>query len=281
MKRLWRIKYSQVAGWNDVELVDGRDINYLYPAHIHQDHSIAMVLAGHETTDCRNRSETALPGDLLLINADEVHSSLSVNVAYRIIKVKSKTLDQIASSAFQRSLQRPHFRKLIIKDALLFRLLLKLYGKLRQNGPMLERESEFVSTIGLLLTRQHEDQITSPLPAKEAAYQVKTVREYLKANYSHNVSLAQLTSLTKLSSFHLLRVFRREVGCPPHEYQTQVRISEARKLIRQGDSILDVALKTGFFDQSHFSRNFKRIVGLTPGQYSVQSKIVQDASESL
>jgi len=60
-------------------------------------------------------------------------------------------------------------------------------------------------------------------------------------------------SITNLSPFYLLRVFRKQVGCPPHEYQTQVRIARARKLIRKGHSIAEVALESGFFDQSHFS----------------------------
>jgi AraC-like DNA-binding protein len=79
--------------------------------------------------------------------------------------------------------------------------------------------------------------------------------------------LTQLTSLTNLSPFYLLRVFHNRAGFPPHEYQTQVRIAHARKLIRNGTSLSQAALETGFFDQSHLSRNFKRIVGVTPRQY--------------
>jgi AraC-like DNA-binding protein len=89
--------------------------------------------------------------------------------------------------------------------------------------------------------------------------------------------LTQLASFAKLSRFHLLRLFRTQMGVPPHEYQTQVRITHARKLLRKGYSILETAFETGFFDQSHFSRNFKRITGRTPGQYLSESNIVQDA----
>jgi AraC-like DNA-binding protein len=84
-----------------------------------------------------------------------------------------------------------------------------------------------------------------------------------------------------MSPFYLLRVFHNAVGVPPHEYQTQVRIAQARKLIRKGMSISQVALTTGFFDQSHLYRNFKRIVGVTPGQYLSQSKIVQYTGEQV
>ena len=105
---------------------------------------------------------------------------------------------------------------------------------------------------------------------------IKLVRDYLKSHYAENVSLAQLTSIANLSPFYLLRVFHNQVGFPPHEYQTQVRIAHARKLLLEGKSISQAALETGFCDQSHLSRNFKRIVGSTPGQYLSQSNIVQD-----
>jgi AraC-like DNA-binding protein len=90
-------------------------------------------------------------------------------------------------------------------------------------------------------------------------------RDYIKSHYAENVSLSELASFADLSRFHLLRLFRNQMGVPPHKYQTQLRITHARKLLRNGHSILKTAFETGFFDQSHFSRNLKRITGGTPG----------------
>lgn len=279
-KSLWRIRYWRVPQLDDLELLHSGDLTYEYPPHMHEEHTIALVLKGAETTTSRGKSQTALSGSLLLINADEVHSSKSVRVEYRAIKIKSKTLDDIARHLFQRSLKRPCFPKLVIKDALLFRSLLALHLNLEQCSSALEQESEFISTIGLLLARQHPNRLIHPTSGKEPHF-VRVIRDYLKANYAENVSLAQLTSMTNLSPFYLIRVFRDQVGCPPHEYQTQLRIARARKLIRERQPISDVALETGFFDQSHFSRNFKRIVGVPPGQYSYQSKIIQDRNDQV
>jgi len=63
---------------------------------------------------------------------------------------------------------------------------------------------------------------------------------------------------------------------PPHAFQTQVRIARAKNLLREGHSISHVATMTGFVDQSHLTRHFKRLVKLTPGQYLQDSKNVQD-----
>ena len=80
-----------------------------------------------------------------------------------------------------------------------------------------------------------------------------------------------------LSACHLLRKFQKYFGLPPHTYQIQNRIKRAKKLLQQGSKILDVALDSGFHDQSHFHRHFKRAMGVTPGTYvkAVGANIVQ------
>ena len=105
---------------------------------------------------------------------------------------------------------------------------------------------------------------------------MRRTREFLEANFEQNVSLADLTNLVGLSSYHLLRVFRSEVGLPPHAYLEQIRINYAKQLLRSGMPIVEVAVNTGFVDQSHFTRHFKRHVGITPGLYQVSSKNIQD-----
>lgn len=276
----WEIKSWRVRGLDNLELLHLKSHNYEYPAHMHEEYSIALVLRGSETTTCRWGSHTAFAEDLLLINADEVHSSKSVAVEYRAIKIKTKTIDKISSGLFPIKRQRPYFPELITKDPTLFRSLLNLHLKLEREASFLEQESEFVSAISLLLARTATPRLALPRAGKESR-SVELVRDYLKTNYAQNVSLADLTSITSLSHFYLLRAFRKQVGCPPHEYQTQLRIAHARKLLREGMAVSSVALETGFFDQSHFSRNFKRIVGIPPGYYSTQSKIVQDAQEKI
>jgi AraC-like DNA-binding protein len=186
-----------------------------------------------------------------------------------LIKVSPGTLDRIARELGGHTSEVSYFPKLVVSDLVVSRRLLSLHLKLEQNISALEQESEFISTIGLLLTRQNKNYSAHQRRARtgrEDRY-VGLVRDYLKSHYAENVSLSQLTSLTNLSSFYLLRVFHNSAGFPPHEYQTQVRIAHARKLIRNGTSLSEAALETGFFDQSHLSRNFKRIVGVTPRQY--------------
>lgn len=103
-------------------------------------------------------------------------------------------------------------------------------------------------------------------------------REFLEANAEQDVSLVRLAAVAGLSPFHLVRVFREAVGLPPHAYLDQVRVERAKGLLSAGLPIARAAAEAGFADQSHLTRRFKRLVGVTPGQYRAGSKNVQDPS---
>ena len=96
---------------------------------------------------------------------------------------------------------------------------------------------------------------------------VRKAREYLDEHANENISLAALARTAGLSSYHLCRVFHRDIGLTPHVYQEQARVRRAKRLLREGMTIATAAAEAGFFDQSHLSRHFKRIVGVTPGGY--------------
>jgi len=70
-----------------------------------------------------------------------------------------------------------------------------------------------------------------------------------------------------LSRFQALRAFKRHYGMPPHAYQLRVRVGLAQRSLRAGGQPAQVAAEYGFVDQSHLTRHFKRLVGVTPAQY--------------
>ncbi len=95
---------------------------------------------------------------------------------------------------------------------------------------------------------------------------LKRVLEYIHDNLEQNLSLVDLATLANLSPSRFTRVFRQETGLSPHQYLIQARIERAKHLLRSGSevSIGRIAHQVGFADQSHFTRHFKRIVGVTP-----------------
>jgi AraC-like DNA-binding protein len=96
---------------------------------------------------------------------------------------------------------------------------------------------------------------------------VKKVRDYVHAHFRRPLTLEELGEVAGLNPYYLARVFRAETGLPPYQYVTQLRVQEAAKRLARGDDIATVAFDTGFADQPHLTRRFKRLVGVPPGQY--------------
>jgi AraC-like DNA-binding protein len=90
---------------------------------------------------------------------------------------------------------------------------------------------------------------------------------YLRERYADEVSLTELAAMARLSRFHFLRVFSSALGVTPRQFQLLLRVARAKELLRGKCEIAEVALLTGFFDQSHLTRCFHHIVGVTPGDY--------------
>ena len=81
------------------------------------------------------------------------------------------------------------------------------------------------------------------------------------------VSLGQLAKDIHISKFHLIRKFKREVGMTPHRFHIQNRIRKAQSRLQKDENIAAVAVGMGFYDQSHFNKSFKKIVGISPKEY--------------
>ena len=101
----------------------------------------------------------------------------------------------------------------------------------------------------------------------EPRAEIRAVCDYLAANYAKSVSLDALAKIVCLSKYHLLRSFTKETGITPYCYLETIRIDRAKDLLKRGNLPAEVAQETGFSDQSHFTNAFKRMIGLTPGQF--------------
>jgi len=87
---------------------------------------------------------------------------------------------------------------------------------------------------------------------------------WLRAHYDEPVSLADLADAAEMNPFVLIRSFKQHTGVPPQEYLRALRVNRARSLMMDGSSSAEAALMSGFADQSHMIRSFKRKTGLTP-----------------
>ena len=97
---------------------------------------------------------------------------------------------------------------------------------------------------------------------------LKPVTEYIAAHYAEDITLDKLAQLVGTSSASFRRQFTHMFGVSPGRYITTIRINAARKLLETTDKLVsEIATETGFWDQSHFTKIFKRERGTTPGAY--------------
>jgi AraC family transcriptional regulator len=104
---------------------------------------------------------------------------------------------------------------------------------------------------------------------------LRTVIEYIMENLEGSPTLEQMAAVVHISPYHFARQFKAATGLPPHQYVVARRVERAQHLLR-GDGELglaEVALRVGFSDQSQFTFHFKRIVGVTPRQFRISTRI--------
>jgi AraC-like DNA-binding protein len=134
--------------------------------------------------------------------------------------------------------------------------------------------TEFVAVMARELVRTRSKK---PIPFESSAPAAQRIREYLHEEDGPALDLDTLAEHVGMTRFKVLRVFKKQFGVTPHEYQICSRIWRARDLLRQGETPARVAACCGFADQSHFIRHFKRRLGVTPGQYARASRAERGA----
>jgi transcriptional regulator GlxA family with amidase domain len=96
---------------------------------------------------------------------------------------------------------------------------------------------------------------------------IEQVVRHVHKHLGQPLTLTELAGLAGLSIWRFATVFRQQVGVSPHRYICRLRVERAQDLIRKGVPPATAASEAGFYDQSHLSRHFKSIHGMTPGQY--------------
>jgi AraC family transcriptional regulator len=165
--------------------------------------------------------------------------------------------------------------------------------RIREYAPVLDDSVEFQSGLSAWLAARlynefnHEDNASSlaiegltlellsevsrqrtRIPEHKPPRWLEHAREFLHAHFLESVTLAAIANSVGVHPTHLARVFRRSYGCTAGEYVRRLRIDFACREISQTDnSLTEIAITAGFYDQGHFSRTFKQMIGLTPRQY--------------
>jgi AraC-like DNA-binding protein len=214
------------------------------------------------------------PGSVVVLEPGEAHTGAPADLpdfTYRVMYPAAALL----SDGLGRT---PRFREPVIADtglaAELRRLHAALGAGLAETQP-LEAESRLSWLLGEL-ARRHASP-SRDFEVRGAGRVARLVMTQLADQLVSPPALAEIAAETGLSRYQLVRSFRTEVGMPPYAWLAQHRVRMARALLEQGCRPAEAAALTGFADQAHLTRWFRRVVGVTPGVYrnSVQDRSPQ------
>jgi AraC-like DNA-binding protein len=263
--------------WRDgalagLELLRASYVTHSFVPHAHEGFAIGAIEAGADRFAYRRGVCVAPAGALVLINPAEPHTGAAATPdgwRYRMLYPEATMLQQAATELTGRARAIPYFRAPVVDDPPLARALLRLHAALEAQAAAepLERESRLLDLLATLIER-HADALHLSAEIGAEPGLARLVRDYLEAHAHERVALADLARLTGASGFQVVRRFQQVMGLPPHAFLTQIRVGRAKRLLAQRVPPAQVAAQVGFYDQSHLTRHFKRIVGVPPSQYA-------------
>lgn len=265
-----QIRFLRVYDLPQVELYQGTQVTAPNPRHEHQVFGLSVGEAGVGIHQTRKEKFHVTPGSLIVVNIGEAHSGGvpdGHHYSSRSIRIDPIMLNTLIGQITGHQKDTLLLSQPVVHDPELAQSILNLYEILVNSRSRLSKEYLLLDILAKLYSRHSREDIIPTILGNERN-PVSRVCDYLKDCFNENVSLDKLAEIAALSPFHLARVFVKETGVPPHSYQLQIRLKKATDLLAAGRPIAEVALETGFCDQSHFQRAFKKKFGITPGQYN-------------
>lgn len=259
--------------WNpnlDVDLFHASCIKHAFPIHMHDYYVICLIEKGLQSFSHRGTKYMTPAGGLVMLNPGDDHTGEPADTAgfeYRAIYPTVAHMREVIFELPGRHHDNPRFTSVRVDDAQLAACVRNLHASLFHSPNPLETESLFIHTLTRIVARTGAGSYPAVAVRREREA-VRKARQYILSCWSQKITLSKLSEHVGLSRYHFLRVFCSETGMPPHSFQDSIRMNHAKRLLKQGLPLQDVALATGFSDQSHFANRFKRLVGVTPGFYA-------------
>ncbi|WP_175871297.1 AraC family transcriptional regulator [Burkholderia sp. BCC0397] len=279
----------------DADLLTATYRDHAFAPHWHDAYTIPVILEGAERFTYRGTGHVAETGTVPVINPGEVHTgsrAADEGWCYRVSYMPVEFIRELASSIAGRPQDAPWFAPDVIRDADLAARLTLAHRMLEAGSARalsshahasgqpadapaagtphiydpLAAETAMLDALSTLIAR-HADVRPQPAPLAADEPRVNAMRERLAADLMSAVTLDDVAQAAGLSPFHAARLFTRTAGMPPHAWRNQLRLQRALAPLRAGVPVADVAAASGFVDQSHFTRHFKRMFGVPPGRW--------------
>lgn len=233
-----------------------------FEAHRHGTYAIGITMAGVQTFRYRGSRRVCLPGQLHVLHPDETHDGAAGTddgFGYRILYIAPELIrDAIDGRAL------PFVADPVQELTPAARPIASVLADIDE--PISElRCAEIAAAVGdaLLSLSDHPDRRRTRIDMRAVSF----VRDHLAAHACEQTAASTLEQIAGTDRFTIARQFRWAFGTSPDRYRTLRRLALARAAIECGHSLARAAAESGFADQSHMTRQFKRTYGLTPSRW--------------
>ncbi|RBY89149.1 AraC family transcriptional regulator [Blastococcus sp. TBT05-19] len=257
---------AEVVAWRPpvpglTEVLHARFTDHAYPAHTHDGWTLLLVDAGAVRYDLDRHAHGASRDVVTLLPPGVPHDGRSQfpgGFRKRVLYLEPAVL---GADRVGRAVDRPEFADRELRDR-----VSRLHGALAPRAEELEAQSRLAFVVERLA--QHLDSAVRPAPPARNARVADALRELLDTRLVEGLDLSVAAAHLGVSSTHLVRAFTSRHGLPPHRYLTGRRIDLARRLLLDGLPAAEVATASGFHDQAHLTRHFRRMLATTPAAYA-------------
>jgi AraC-like DNA-binding protein len=256
------------------EVLHASFTDHVYPLHTHDTWGVLIVDHGAVAYDLEHDRHGATHSDVTLLPPHVPHdgrSATSSGFRKRVLYLEHNQFDE---RLIGRAVDRPTLVDLPLRAG-----IARLHQALRHPGDAFEAESRLALVRERLEQHLHRS-LLPPSRARDSGL-ARQLRHLLDARIATGLSLSEASRLLNTDATYLVRCFSREYGMPPHRYLTGRRLDHARRLLLAGQPAAAVAHEVGFFDQSHLTRHFKRLLGVTPTAYGDRRQARVDPAPSL
>lgn len=262
-----RARFFAASRFEGVECLSATFVTHAYAPHAHDTYVIGNLEAGCEMWNTRGAKHYAVAGDLVFNQPLDVHDGMPADggYSYRMTYPGIDVIRLVAGAVSGRIVTgTPWFRAPVVQDPEGARLFSAAHAALEAGADGLAGEELLIRAYARCLVL-HADIPQAGLGREPGP--VQRVRDLIEQRYAEDLRLDELAAHAGLSTHHLIRAFRREIGLTPHAYVVDVRVRRAQDRLRAGGAPAEVAADVGFSDQSHLTRAFKARLAVTPGAY--------------
>jgi len=236
-----------------------------FEPHRHDTYAIGLTLSGVQRFRYRGEERASLPGQIIVIHPDELHdggAGTKRGLRYRMIYIPPELIAEALPPAGQPAL--PFVASPVISDRGFQRDLTDALQDIDREMGEFKRDS-LLADLAACLRRYADDRKTP-----STAFDLPALRqcaEYLKESCGETIRMEHLEKIAHMDRFTLSRQFRTAFGTSPHRYLVMRRLDRVKSILARGGALAEAAAESGFADQSHMTRHFKRAYGMTPGHW--------------